>query len=145
MQTVKHFRWYDSWKPEQPRLGPYHTFHADLIGRKVLHTQDELLKLDLSDTIKKRIKSAKENTSIRIHYLHNCGDLYIQRVSENFIDAFEQSKCLDEAVADVKKEIKTHIPASLLKKQKDLEKLRKENKKEQEQLLIELGKKSKKD
>jgi len=78
--TIKIFRWFDSCTPKEEHYGPYYTSHQEILKQALTHTEEELLKLPLSNTIKKRISSAREGTIIKIHYLHRNGNLCIQRL-----------------------------------------------------------------
>lgn len=75
------FMWYDSGR-NGPCYGPHYSGDERLIGKRLYHSLDDLLKINLSDSIKKRLKSAKIDTKIKIHYLHSNGDLMVKRITE---------------------------------------------------------------
>ena len=89
MEEKRIFMWYDSGDNE-PFYGPWMYGDSELIGKKLYHPLDELLKMNISDSIKKKLKSAKIGTKVKIHYLHSSGDLMVKRIDEN------QSKILDQ-------------------------------------------------
>lgn len=88
-KELKLFMWYDS-SDNKPWAGPHYYGDENLIGKKLYHTLDDLLKTSISDSIKKRLSGAKIGTRIKIHYLHSSGDLMVKRITE------EQAKSLDE-------------------------------------------------
>jgi hypothetical protein len=89
MEEKRVFMWYDNGD-NKPFYGPWMYGDSDLIGKKLYHPLDELLKMNISDSIKKKLKSARMGTKIKIHYLHSSGDLMVKRIDE------EQIKILDQ-------------------------------------------------
>lgn len=118
----KMFKWFDSYRPNEPFYGPYFTAGVELIGSKLIHTESELLKLDLSETIKNRIRSARENTVIKICYLHNAGYLCIRRMTKQEISKVNHINNLKNELANVSEEIRKHIPKQLQDRKLELEK-----------------------
>jgi len=82
MEETKYFMWYDSGD-NKPWYGPHYYSDVDIIGKKLYHTLDELLKTSISDSIKKKLKGAKLGTKIKIHYLHSSGNLMVKRIDED--------------------------------------------------------------
>jgi len=89
MKEKKLFMWYDSGNNE-PYAGPHYYNDEKLIGKNLYYCLDDMLKMNISDYLKKRLKGAKIGTQIKIHYLHSSGDLMVKRITE------EQAKFLDE-------------------------------------------------
>jgi len=86
MEEEKLFMWYDSGGRDHrypyPILGPYMSYDNKLIGEKYYHTLEDLLKIYLSDSIKKKLMSAKIGTKIKIMRLHSSGDLMVMRIDD---------------------------------------------------------------
>ncbi len=74
----KYFMWHDTGYPGRFCFGPHYWGHEQEIGKKLYHSLSDLLKGDyLPESIKKRLKGAKEGTKIKVHRLHSNGDLYL--------------------------------------------------------------------
>ena len=128
--SEKIFKWYDSARPNDPFEGPYYWSWIDEIGKSLTHTGEELLKLPISATLKKRIKEAREGTKIKMHYLHSCGDVCVRRLKQDEIDYDNKVKDLETELKEVNAEIKKLTPKHLSDRKKDIEKqLRKLKKK----------------
>ena len=97
------FMWYDSYTKYQPWPGPWFVVDIDKIGKRVYHTLEELLELNISSSIKKKLKSAKIGTSIRMHYLHSCGDMMVKRIDEYQVEALNEIIEIDKKIESVQK------------------------------------------
>lgn len=88
--------WFDSgdfntYHPDpKPYYGPHYYGDEQKIGKKTYHTLDELLKIGLSNSVRKRLKGAKIGSEIKAHRLHANGDLMLVRITE------DQKVLLDE-------------------------------------------------
>lgn len=72
--------------------GP-HFFSDQLkIGRKISHTLEELLKMDVDENTKKKLKRAKPGTSVFINNIHANGDLFVKRLSTDKIETLAEFK-----------------------------------------------------
>lgn len=102
--------------------GPHYVHDIKKIGKKLTHTLDELLKMDVSDSIKKKLLKAKPGSSVLIHNLHANGDLYVQRLSDDKIKKVEEFRKTNSQVCKAVEKVKTltnkknHIRSLLLKK-----------------------------
>jgi hypothetical protein len=85
----KIFMWYDSGD-NIPCYGPHNYFDEQKIGKKLHHSLDDMLKMNISNSLKKRLTKAKIGTKIKIQYLHSSGDLMVMRIDETIL------KYLDE-------------------------------------------------
>ncbi len=88
MEEKKYFMWYDSGRGIT--YGPHHFHDENLIGKKLYHSLEDLLKTTISDSIKKRLISAKPGTKIKVHYLHRGGDLMLKRIDESQVAIIDQ-------------------------------------------------------
>lgn len=89
MEEKKYFMWYDSegehdYQRGGPCYGPHYAVDEELIGKKLFHSLEDLLKTKatFSESIKKRLINSKVGTKIKVHYLHRSGNLMLRRVSE---------------------------------------------------------------
>ena len=106
-EETAYFRYFDSYRKYVNRKGPYSLHHQEQIGsHKFFHTKEELLQCDFSDTIKKRINSAKIGTKIKLHYLHNAGDLCIERVPLELIEKYQKLDELNLEMQKINEEIR---------------------------------------
>ena len=102
--------------------GPHYVSDIKKIGKKLTHTLEELLKMDVSDSIKKKLLKAKPGSSVFIHNLHANGDLYVQRLSDDKIKKVEEFRKTNNQVCKAVEKVKTltnkknHIRSLLLKK-----------------------------
>lgn len=90
----KYFMWFDSGRNQVYR-GPHMWFDSQKIGNKYYHSLEDLLKMDISDSIKKRLTGAKIGTVVKIQYLHSSGDLKVRRINE------DELKILDELTLSI--------------------------------------------
>lgn len=108
----KYFMWYDSDRRYGgPTYGPHYYGDYKLIGQKLYHPLSDLLKISLSDALKKRLTNAKVGTCIKIHYLHSCGNLMVKRIDESEIEHlniieynYKEINLLDDKISELKKE-----------------------------------------
>lgn len=65
--------------------GPHRYPDQQTFGYKLYHTIDELLQMEstFNQTTFKRLPKIKEGNTIKAHYLHSCGELYVKRITEN--------------------------------------------------------------
>ena len=90
----------------------------DQLGDKPLYSDSELLTLPLSNTIKGRIPSMKEGSVLFIRHRSRGVDIYIQRVTEEDVSAFETEESLRASYAAVNKQIEDAVPELFCKKRK---------------------------
>lgn len=95
----KFFMWYDSSRKDWPICGPHYYGDAKLIGKKCYHSLEELLKMSIADSLKKRLISAKIGTRIKVHYLHSCGDLMLKRIDDDQVKALNEAIKIDEEIS----------------------------------------------
>lgn len=104
--------------------GPHYFSDIDKIGRKLTHTLDELLLMDVSDSIKNKLSKAEPGSSVLIHNLHANGDLYVKRLRDEQLETVEiLKKVKDDLTAAIDKVNKIEaekkkLVSSLLYKQK---------------------------
>jgi hypothetical protein len=103
------FVWFDSSRPEN-YLRPYYVNHVETLGTSPFTHRSDLLKVHWSDTICKRIKSAKEGTVIKLHHLHSCGDMCIRRLTQEEIDLLQEIENKRNELHTVCEEIKNTVP-----------------------------------
>ena len=101
--------------------GPHYVNDQKKIGRKITHTLEELLKMDVEDSIKKKLKNAKPGHSVFINNLYASGDLYVKRLREEEIEAVKKFREINNEVSKYFKKTKSlqqkkqDIQSSLLK------------------------------
>lgn len=78
---------------EQPWQGPHYQTDVDKIGKKLYHNLRDLLKMDISDAMKKKLQNAKPGKKITLHSLHANGNLMLKCLSETKV---KQVKELDK-------------------------------------------------
>ena len=116
----KYFMWYDSGRG--PTYGPHYYGDSEKIGKSLYHSIDDLLKIDVSESLKKRLVSAKPGTKIKVHYLHSAGNLMLKCLSPEEVERVMSLKILHDKVEKISKEMYTlnkkisTITDSLMKK-----------------------------
>jgi hypothetical protein len=103
-KETKYFAWYDD-SNNTPYYGPHMRADEQIIGKKLYHTLDDLLKMDISESIKKRLKGAKIGSKIKIHYLHSNGDLMVKRINPEDVLILEQINFINHHNREMEKEI----------------------------------------
>jgi len=115
----KIFMWYDSGGRDHqdscPILGPYMSYDNKIIGEKYYHSLEELMKINISDSIKKKLMTSKIGTKIKIMRLHSCGNLMLIRIDNKQIEYL--NKLSD--IINIEVELKTKI-YKLKKEEEDL-------------------------
>lgn len=102
----KFFMWYDSDDHKMgPCYGPHYYGDQAKIGKKLYHNLEELLKMNIPDSLKKRLQGAKVGTKIKIHYLHSCGNLMVRRISTEEVSELNMLEKLNKQISDMQKEI----------------------------------------
>lgn len=102
----KYFMWYDSGRPSHPIYGPHYHVDTELIGRAYYHSLEDLLKMRISESLKKKLNSAKIGTRILVHYLHSNGDLMLKRINENQLDSLNKMIALNQEIDLLEEKIK---------------------------------------
>ena len=97
--------WYDSSRKDWPIMGPFFYEDRQIIKPECYHSLDELLKTNISDSIKKRLASAKVGTRIKMHYFHSCGDMMVKRISDEQLRALQESLSLDPEIMELDKKL----------------------------------------
>lgn len=108
MEEQKYFMWYDNDDYRGgPFFGPHYTGDVELIGKKLFHSLDDLLKTKatFSESTKKRLMSAKPGTKIKAHYLHSSGDLMVKRISEKEVNLLLQLEKSYDNMQELEKEL----------------------------------------
>lgn len=108
MEEQKYFMWYDSDDYRGgPCYGPHYAVDEKLIGKKLFHSLDDLLKTKstFSESTKKRLISAKPGTKIKAHYLHSSGDLMVKRISEKEVNLLLQLEKSYDNIQELKIEL----------------------------------------
>jgi len=82
----KYFMWIatDAYG-EEPMKAPYYASDVEKIGKKFYHSLNDILKMDISDSTKARLRNAAVGGRIKIHDLHANGDLYAVCIDQNNI------------------------------------------------------------
>jgi len=120
---VKYFLWEQHRGPEiTPFRGPYFIKYVELIGKKFIHTDEELAKLSYSKTTQKRIASARPGTQIKIFTLSLETDIYIRCLTDDEYQDYNQMVFLKTKLDDIRAQIRACIPAHLSQEEADLEK-----------------------
>ena len=83
----KIFMWYDSDNRHGICYGPHYYGDEQKIGKRLYHNLDELLQMNVSDSLKKRLVSAKPGTKIKVHRLHSNGDLMLKRLNSDEVES----------------------------------------------------------
>ena len=111
------FRWLDSSCPGDCYFGPLYDHKIESRERKNFYTRDELLDSGWPESIKKRIRTAKEGTIIRINHIHRDGYLCIQRLTKDELGQIRKYSQLKNLLSEVREEISKHIPGELKEKE----------------------------
>lgn len=69
-------------------------------------TEEEILALNLSESIKKRIRSAKVGTLIKIRHQSSSSDIYFKRAADDYIEKRESLEALLNKKVKINKEIR---------------------------------------
>jgi hypothetical protein len=101
----KYFMWYDSAHRDWPIVGPFFYEDRKIIEPRCYHSLDELLKTGISDSLKRRLSSAKTGTRIKMHYLHSCGDMMVKRISDEQLKALKEALSLDPEIMETDKKL----------------------------------------
>lgn len=91
MEEKKYFMWYDSGRGIT--YGPHYSGDEQLIGKKLYHSLEDLLRTTISESVKKRLISAKPGTKIKVHYLHRGGDLMLKRIDGSQTAILDHLEC----------------------------------------------------
>ena len=78
----KYFVWYDSGH-NGLIYGPHMSYDVTLIGKSMYHSLTDLLKMNISESIKKRLSSSKVGTSVKISYYHSNGNLMVKCIDSS--------------------------------------------------------------
>lgn len=122
---MKYFIWMEVQNGVIKNSSPFSTFYThwrNLIGSKSINSLEDLLKMPLSETIKKRLISSKPNTWIKVHYLHSTGYVYLKCLSDDDYAIYERIIKLENDRTEVNEEIQRLIPKELKDKQKEVNK-----------------------
>jgi hypothetical protein len=104
MEEKKFFMWYDSGH-DAPCYGPHYYYDEQLIGKKLYHSLEDMLKMSISEALKKRLNGAKIGTKIKMHYLHSNGNLMVKRIDEKEVKQLDElDKMNDEWTKIIKKQ-----------------------------------------
>lgn len=99
------FMWYDS-SDNRPVYGPYYYSDVEKIEKKLYHRLGELLLMNISDTLKKRLNGARIGTSIKIHYWHSNGDMMVKRITREQVDLLDKLTDLNAELSKIALETK---------------------------------------
>ena len=119
--TNKIFMWYTTGAYSADLCyGPYYQSDIEKIGRKSYHTLNELLKLDLEDSVRKKLLKARPGS--RIHFLDYCstGSMMLKCITKEKLKSFKKLETLYKTISE---------------KESELKKLEKEYKKETKSLI----------
>ena len=109
---------YISSHNEMRRVGTRYSKDIEAYGSKPFYTQEEILGMeDLTASVKKRVKTMRPGTKVKLHMEYRGADRYLQRV-----DGLENTK-KELAEAEVVRELKMDLALlreELLKKEPDL-------------------------
>jgi len=99
--------WFDdnSYENDCITYGPHYWGDEQLIGKNIYHTLEDLLKIGLSDSIKKRLTTAKIGTCIKVMKYGTRGDLMLKCISEDKVDYANEVKNIDNKISLMHKEI----------------------------------------
>ena len=70
--------WLDTGREGDYMYGPHYAGDVKEIKKRLYHSMDDLLLINISVALKKRIKGAKIGTIIKLHKLHSNGNLAIK-------------------------------------------------------------------
>lgn len=136
------FVWFDSSRPENYSR-PYYNNDVESLGNSSFTPRSDLLKMNWSNTLLKRIEKAKEGTVIKLHHLHSCGDMCIRRLTQEEIDLLQELDNKRNELHDVQEEIKKTVP-ELISRENNLNKYIKKSNKSLDALREKIGKKIRK-
>lgn len=83
-------------------------------------TEDRLLNLNVSPTVKNRIRGMKEGTGLKLASLCSESDLYLRRLTADEVDRSNRAADLKRQLNEVQDQIKALIPEELLNRRKAL-------------------------
>lgn len=105
---------YDSARPTE-FLAPHYNTQRELLGVKVIYTREDIEKLagrgNLSATMSKRLLALREGNSLRLHYLHSCGDMMIKRLTAEEINLIETHQRVLQEQQQIRQAIRDATPA----------------------------------
>ena len=93
--TVKYFGWfvrrYEDHTLQHARpCNAYFTNDKNIIGDKHIHTLDEIIKLNISDSKKQKIRSLKIGSYVRMSNLSSIDELILQRLDDKHINLLDE-------------------------------------------------------
>lgn len=102
------FAWFENHMYDGLKLfyGPYYTNWIDAINHNYYHTKEQILKLPLNKTIRKKIESAKEGTVVKMHGLHSNAVLCVKRLTEKEINELVRMENLLDAMEENRRKIR---------------------------------------
>jgi hypothetical protein len=102
----KYFMWYDSQNEDHPIIGPYFYADTQAVTSNYYHELEDMLRMPtISESLKRRLKSARTGTRIKIHYLHSRGNMMVKCVTEKDIPQLDEISRIDTEITDLKSRI----------------------------------------
>jgi hypothetical protein len=89
--------WYDYYQYDHIKLGD---------PKKYWFTEEEVGAFTINENLKKKILNSKVGTKIKIKYLHSCGDLYIKRMDDSYLDLVKNQQEILEEKGEINKKIR---------------------------------------
>ena len=107
LQIEKYFAWYDSDDRYKDELcyGPINYVDQQTIGVSVYHELQDLLKLNIADSLKKRLAGAKVGTAIKFSYKHGNGNLMLKCVSNDSLEDLKKYLKLNEDITNLRSQM----------------------------------------
>ncbi len=108
---------------EVVNIGPYYTKWIDVIGNKKYYTKEEVLSIDLPESVKKRIPGMKSGTKVLLGKHSSSSAFYLIKVSKEEVDTYQQYVDTSNQLKEVREKIDQLVPADLREQERNLESL----------------------
>lgn len=97
MKGQKVFMWVlEGAYGEEPSYGPYYHEHTKKIGNKPAHTLEDLLKLEIEESTKRKLRQARPGQMISFSPISSTSELYLKCLSDKQKKQFKQLMSIDK-------------------------------------------------
>ncbi len=107
-------------------IGPYFTKWTDVIGKKKYYTKEEVLSIDLPESVKKRVPGMRSGSKVLLGKHSSSSAFYLIKASKEEVDIYQQYVDTSNQLKEVREKIDQLVPADLREQERNLEKLLKQ-------------------
>lgn len=105
MAKQKTFMWVlEGAYGEEPARGPYYHEHTKKIGSKMSHTLEDILKLEIEESTKRKLRQARPGQMISFSPVSSTSELYLKCLSDKQIKQLKQLQSIDKKSKTFKKQ-----------------------------------------